>query len=121
MMDPKWKEVWIRALRGEIKNMDGKVFTQGRATLCGVNTGAMCCLGVLAYLQDPMVFDEEGDGYRSDNDRNTSQLQERHAAGLTDTQMEILAGMNDGKEMDTPEYHPPLTFEQIAAWIERSL
>ena len=125
-MAPKWKEIWIQALRGQINDKFGRPFKQGRILLCNANR-EMCCLGVLAELQEPGIF--EAGGKYSDVEgefglsRRTSHLAEGLEAGLTHVQMDTLARLNDG--YDGIVSHSPKTrprsFKQIAAYIERYL
>lgn len=99
MMDPEIKAKWLTALRsGE--------FQQARNMLKN-KSGAMCCLGVLAHIQEP-AYDMVG--------RFKSELPVKLAAGLFASEMLDLAHRNDG----TGGYQPQ-TFAEIADHIEKDL
>ena len=106
-MNQELKDRWVGALRGDD-------YEQGRKRL-RCNDDMYCCLGVLADIHDPSLWEEELDGWfyvdmegelPSDmeelalgqwNDRGTPRDVEGH-----------LIAMNDGGK----------TFDTIANWIE---
>jgi hypothetical protein len=107
-MDQKVKRKWIAALRS------GK-FKQARETLLDKDTGAMCCLGVLAHIQ---VCDLT----RLKNLEKVTPPR-GYAAGLAPKDAKRLASMNDGH--DWSAFMQPkikkLSFKGIASYIEKNL
>lgn len=93
-MDPGIKRKWVEALRS------GK-YTQTVGTLR--DGYGYCCLGVLAWLQNPGLY-----GIMPN-------MEAIHAAGLTGAQCNTLANMNDGRGCDKR------SFDHIAGYIDSML
>jgi hypothetical protein len=96
-MDATLKAKWVKALRsGEIKQAKGTLLEDG---------GAMCCLGVLATIQDCDL--SKLDVW----DRKTTKLPHGFNAGISAKTREALAVKNDGGS----------PFPEIADYIEEHL
>jgi hypothetical protein len=106
-MDAEIKRKWVEALRsGE--------YAQGHQTLRD-ETGAMCCLGVLAHIQGCDL------GSWSHEDRQTIRLPPEYDAGLVFHQCRELAVMNDGLWTEANGRAPGKSFSEIADYIEEHL
>jgi hypothetical protein len=106
-MDPKVKRKWIAALRS------GK-FKQAQETLLDRETGAMCCLGVLAHIQ--------GCDLRRLRKLGSAVPPRGYDAGLDRDTANRLAAMNDGDYCvaDHREYRRR-GFKAIASYIAKHL
>jgi hypothetical protein len=103
-MKAKWKDLWIRALRG------GK-FKQGRCALRSLND-KYCCLGVLCDLVASHSWERTEGMYTHKNNTWIPALSVLKTVGLPPPQINILVIMNDGKKR---------SFKSIANYIEKHL
>lgn len=100
MMDRAIKKKWLKALRS------GR-YRQGDMFLFNGRTNSFCCLGVLGVVQRFPVRQKCAD-------RCTVTLPDENLhGGLTKSDRNILANMNDGTN------GPQRSFKEIADYIER--
>ena len=115
-MEKELKDRWIAALRsGE--------FRQGRGYLC--RYGEYCCLGVLAAITDNLIGLEVNKDvlYIKNSTSFTAVLTSdlRNKFGISKNQEEHLIAMNDGAPSEDGVRQEPLSFEEIADYIENNL
>lgn len=106
-MLPELKQKWINALRsGEFRQGQGELrydmYISGDYSTAHQ---AYCCLGVLREIVNPTDFESEN----ADNNYLSPEQLERY--GLTGEEQQILAELNDDKNM---------SFDEIATYIEKT-
>jgi len=120
-LSPAFKARWLEALRS------GK-YEQGRKMLKGPQ--GFCCLGVALDVIDSGQWMASGWGNRDDGyelpryDMSDTSLLSREL-GIDGPTCDKLACLNDGiteeERVDEEPARAPLTFAQIADWIEANL
>ena len=106
-MNPKWKDWWLRALRGGL-------YEQGTSNLRNKDN-TCCCLGVLCDGVDPRQWRLGRFSYKYGDDVRWAECYPPKAievkAGISTDVIRTLANMNDNH----------MSFTQIADWIEVNL
>lgn len=103
-MNPEWKVRWLAALESDRYQQTREVLRRTEDSL-GYPAG-FCCLGVLADIQG--LFEADIDPRRGGDEL----LAVKYACGLTETEQQTLASMNDGKR---------LPFQQIALYVRQNI
>lgn len=114
MMTPKWKKVWLKALRsGE--------YRKGKNAL--KNHGEYCCLGVLCDALHKEGFkglrwNAGWAGYETDSSNRVLPYSLMMKLGITDEDQSFLTDHNDGVHTHSGR---GWGFKKIADWIEENL